>query len=202
MDYLIRLETKKDYRETENVTREAFWDVYKPGCNEHLILHKMRNVDAFVKELDFVACDKNKILGNIIYSRAKVINWENTAFEVLCLGPVCVLPEYQGKGIGSFLINQSMQRARQLQYKGIFLIGNPDYYSRFGFRNAMTLNVQTSAGGNFDYFMGLELNKDSMKGISGRFFEDRVFHVSNDELEIFEKQFPKKEKHVTDTQLK
>jgi hypothetical protein len=104
--------------------------------------------------------------------------------------------------IGSLLMNESIQKAKRLKYKWIFLMGNPEYYSRFGFRNAIVFNVQTSEGENFDYFMGLELYEDSMKGISGEYFEDSVFKIEDNELEEFEKQFPKKEKHITDTQLK
>jgi predicted N-acetyltransferase YhbS len=112
------------------------------------------------------------------------------------------LPEYQGQGIGQALITETINRAKDLKYKGIFLMGNPAYYSRFGFVNAQVFNIQTSAGGNFDYFMGLELAEHSLQGITGRFFEDEVFVVAENELEEFEKQFPKREKHITATQLK
>ncbi len=202
MGYILRLENEHDYRETENITREAFWDVYKPGCNEHLLVHKLRAAGAFVKELDFVVCYGSKIIGNIMCSRAKVIDKDNNQFEVLCLGPVTVLPEYQKKGIGRLLIEGTIKEARRLNFKGIFLMGNPAFYTRFGFKNAKVFGIQTSEGGNFDYFMGLELKENSLKGITGRFHEDAVFQVPEDELEEFEKEFPKREKHVTDTQLK
>jgi predicted N-acetyltransferase YhbS len=202
MDYEIRLETEHDYGETENITREAFWDVYKPGCDEHLVAHKLRSVEVFVKELDYVACHDTKIIGNIMYSKAKVVDANTNHFEVLCLGPVCVLPQYQGQGIGKSLIAESIKKAKELQYNGIFLMGNPAYYSKFGFVNAKAFDIQTSEGGNFDYFMGLELVESSLKGITGRFFEDEVFMVDTDELVEFEKKFPKRKKHVTDTQLK
>jgi predicted N-acetyltransferase YhbS len=202
MNYSIRLTTGSDYRETEIVTRESFWDVYKPGCDEHLILHKIRKVKAFVKELDFVVCDGSKIVGNIAYSRARIINEKNDCFEVLCLGPVCVLPDYQNQGIGNLLIDESIKVAKQLKYKGIILIGNPGYYERFGFKKASIFNIKTSEGKDFDYLLALELTEGSMNGISGRFYEDRAFQVDDDELVDFEKQFPFKEKHITDTQLK
>lgn len=202
MEYVIRLENEQDYRETENVTREAFWDVYKPGCDEHLILHNIRNVKAFVKELDFVACDNNRIVGNIIYSKAKIIDDQNINHEVLCLGPVCVLPEYQNKGIGGSLIKESIKKAKQLSYKGIILTGNPTYYERFGFKKASIFDIKTSEGEYFDYLLALELFEDSMNGVTGKFYEDNAFHVDNDELIAFDKEFSVKEKHITDTQLK
>jgi predicted N-acetyltransferase YhbS len=159
-------------------------------------------VPAFVKELSFVACDNDKIVGNIIYSIAKIINTNNDEFEVLGLGPIGVLPAYQGQGIGSLLMNYSIEKAKQLGHKGAILFGNQNYYQRFGFVNAKQHGIQTSSGENFEQFMALELHDGSLNGISGRFFEDEVFKIEKDELEIFEKQFPHKEKLITDTQLK
>lgn len=202
MHISIRQEVEKDFNDVEYLTREAFWDLYKPGCDEHLVLHKIRKVSAFVKELDLIACDNDVIVGNIIYSRAKVVNDENKEFEVLCMGPIAVLPSYQNQGIGSLLMEHSIEKARQLGYKGVVIFGNPDYYHRFGFVDAKEYNIQTSWGDNLDAFMVLELYEDSLQGILGKFFEDEVFKIDNDELEYFEKQFPYKEKHVTDTQLK
>ena len=201
---IIRLETKTDYRETENMVREAFWDIYKPGCDEHLILHKLRNFSAFIDELDFVACDpneNNKIVGNIVYSEAKIINSKNQKNTVLCLGPLGVLPSHQGQGIGSLLVNKSLHKAKSLDYKAVILFGDPQYYKRFGFENAKKYDIRTSLGENPDAFMALEFDNNSLNGIKGKFIEDPAFQVESEELELFEKEFPDKEKHVTDTQL-
>ncbi|AZO94606.1 N-acetyltransferase [Halocella sp. SP3-1] len=199
---LIRLETQEDYSETENMIREAFWDVYKPGCDEHLVLHKLRQVSVFVEELDLVACDNNKIVGNIVYSKAKIMNNQNQEFTVLCMGPLGVLPSYQGRGIGSLLIKQSISKAKLLGYKAVVIFGDPNYYRRFGFENAEKYNIQTAQGENFDAFMVLELYDDSLNGIQGKFFDDPVFRIQSEELELFEKEFPYKVKHIIDTQLK
>jgi predicted N-acetyltransferase YhbS len=202
MNFQIRAEMPGDYRETETLTREAFWDLYKPGCDEHLVLHKMRHVPAFVNELDFIAVSGNSIVGNIIYSKAKVINDNGIENEVLCMGPLSVLPSYQKKGIGSKLINYSISKAKDMGFKGVVIFGNPDYYNRFGYKNASNYKIKTADGNNFDAFMALELFENSLKRIDGRFHEDPVFHNTKEELEIFEKQFPYKEKHITETQLK
>jgi predicted N-acetyltransferase YhbS len=159
-------------------------------------------VPAFVKELSFVAVDNDKVVGNIIYSKAKVINSINREFVVLCMGPIAVWPPYQGQGIGSLLINYSIKNVRQLGYKAIILFGNPNFYRRFGFINAKKYGIQTSSGENFDEFMALELWDGSLNDISGKFYEDKVFKIENDELEIFEKEFPYKEKCITETQQK
>jgi predicted N-acetyltransferase YhbS len=135
MNISIRPEEENDFKNVEHMIREAFWDLYQSGCVEHLIAHNMRKSPDFVKELDYVACDGDTIVGNIIYSRAKVVNDENDEFEVLCMGPLGVLSSYQKKGIGSLLMNNTIEKARQLGYKAIFIFGNPEYYNRFGFRN-------------------------------------------------------------------
>lgn len=118
------------------------------------------------------------------------------------MGPICVIPSYQRKGIGSMLMNYSIEKARQLGYKAVIIYGNPKYYHRFGFKDAGEYGIKTSAGDNFDVFMALELVHGGLNGILGRFYEDEVFQVDKEELEVFEKQFPYKEKQVTDTQLK
>jgi predicted N-acetyltransferase YhbS len=202
MNIIIRPESPSDFKETELLTREAFWDVYKPGCDEHLILNKMRSVPAFVPELDFVAVYNNKIIGNIVYTKAKVVNEYNQEHEVLCMGPLCVLPSYQKKGVGSKLMEHSTLRAKELGYRAVIIFGNPNYYRRFGFVNAQKYNIKTAKSENFDAFVSLELLEGGLKGIEGKFYADHVFQVDKQELEEFEKGFPYKEKHVTDTQLK
>lgn len=201
MNISIRMENKNDFRAVENMIREAFWDIYKPGCDEHLIIHKVRETDEFIKELDFVACDGEKVVGSIIYSKAKVINENGEEFEVLCMGPLGVLPSYQGKGVGTLLMKHSIKVARMLGYNGIIIFGNPKYYHRFGFENAAKYNIETAWGDNFEEFMALELHEAAFNKISGKFYESSVFETRAEELNEFEKQFPHKEKHVTDTQL-
>lgn len=198
----LRLEIESDFDEVENLTREAFWDVYKPGCDEHLLAHKLRKVQAFIPELDYVAELNNQIVGNIMYSKAKIVDDNGFENEVLTFGPVSVLPSLQKSGIGSKLINHTIKLSREMGYRAIVIFGNPAYYHRFGFVSAAKFGVSTSEGQNFDAFMILELFEGAISDVKGRFYEDSVFHIDEKELELFEKRFPYKEKHVTDTQLK
>jgi predicted N-acetyltransferase YhbS len=154
-----------------------------------------------VRDLDLVACEADQIFGHIMYSKARVLADSGDTHEVLCLGPISVMPDHQGRGIGSRLIRESLSRAEDLGFSGVFLMGNPAYYSRFGFRNAGEFGILTSDGCSPDYFIGMELAPGRLAFILGRFFEDEAFHVSPGELENFEKLFPAKEKHVTRTQL-
>jgi predicted N-acetyltransferase YhbS len=198
---IIRQETRLDYCEAEAMIREAFWDVYKPGCDEHFIIHKLRESPAFVRELDLVACEGEQIVGMIICPLSKIVNEQDQEFTILSM-IIGVLPSHQNKGVGSMLIKEATRAARSLGFKGIALFGSPDYYPRFGFKNAREYRIQTSDGQNFDPFMVLELAPDSLNGIQGRFFEDPSYHPDPDELKLFDTGFPHREKHVTDTQLK
>lgn len=197
----IRREEVKDHQEAENITREAFWDLYKPGCVEHLLLHQIRRSKAFIPELDYVACDQGRIVGNIVYTKAYVKDGERTT-EVLCMGPLSVLPSHQRQGIGSLLLRTTIEKARSLGYRAVLIFGNPAYYRRFGFSKAESLGIKTAHGENLDAFMALELSPGALGGIRGSFCEDQAFDIKQEELEQFDSRFPQKEKHVRDGQLK
>ena len=202
MEVTIRNTAKSEYPITESLTRDSFWDLYKPGCDEHLVLHKIRNSKCFIKELDLIAIFKNEIIGHIICTKAKIKDTYNDGHEVLCLGPISVLPAFQKNGIGSKLMIQSINIAKELGFSGIILFGNPDYYYRFGFTNAIKFAITTRDGQNFEPFMALELKDNGLRDIKGRFFEDQAFEINSKDLIEFEKQFPFREKHETATQLK
>ena len=95
MEIKLRLEEEKDYRQVEEVTREAFWNVYAPGCDDHLLVHKLRENPQFIKALDYVATHDDKIVGHIIYVESKIIANDGTEHKTAAFGPISVLPEYQ-----------------------------------------------------------------------------------------------------------
>jgi len=201
IEILIKKTSEKDFFQTENITREAFWNLYRPGCVEHLILHNMRNSNSYISRLDLIAVSKNEIIGHIISTKAKVIDSQNIEHEILCVGPFAVLPIFQKKGIGSKLLNQSIVIAKELGYIGMILFGNPEYYHRFGFRNAKEYDITTKDCQNFEPFMALEFQNNGLADVKGRFIEDNVFETNADDLNEFDKKFPYKEKLKTDTQL-
>lgn len=202
MNLLIKQTNPNGFAITENITREAFWNIYKPGCSEHLVLHNLRKSKSYIKELDLVAFCNDQIVGHIISTKAKIVDSLNKEYEVLCVGPLSVLPDFQKKGIGGKLMKESIKLAKRLWFRGMILFGNPDYYHRFGFRNAKEFEITTKDYQNFEPFMALELFENALTQVKGRFIEDESFNVNEDELNEFEKQFPYKEKLVTDTQLK
>lgn len=201
MNIKIRAERKEDHKEVATLIREAFWDKFKPGCAEHLVAHNLRNVDAFIDELNFVALDGDKIVGQIMYSKAKIVADDGKIFDCIFVGPLGILPEYQGKGVGSILMRHTIEKAKSLGYNAILNYGHPGFYYRFGFANCEKFNIQTPWGANFDDFMALELYDGSLKNVYGKFFEDKAFHVTDQEIDEYEKNFPYKEKHILEGQL-
>ena len=189
MNIVLKKEEEKDFFDVEKLTREAFWNVYRPGCCEHLVLHKLRKSRSFIPELDFIALDNKKIVGNIVYSKGKIVNSNRKEHNVLTFGPISVLPSHQKKGIGSKLISHTIKIAQDLGFKAIIIFGDPNYYKRFGFENAEKFNIQTSDGANFDAFMVKELYKGSLDDIYGNFYQDNSFHVEDEEVEEFDKKF-------------
>ncbi|PKO98996.1 MAG: GNAT family N-acetyltransferase [Bacteroidetes bacterium HGW-Bacteroidetes-8] len=206
MNLIIKNTDKSKFFETENLTREAFWNLYKPGCDEHLALHQLRSGECYVPEMDLVALLDGQIVGHVISTRAKVVDGEAgdscaagdagavVCDQVLCLGPISAEPSLQGKGIGSQLMRASIARAASLGFKSIILYGNPDYYGRFGFENAVKYKIATRDNQNFDPFMAIELFPGALNGVSGRFYEDSLFFNTEADLVEFEKLFPAKEK--------
>jgi predicted N-acetyltransferase YhbS len=200
MDIKLRLEEEKDYSIVENITREAFWNVYIPGCDEHLIIHNMRNVNEFIKELDYVAIYNNEIIGNIVYVKSKIISTINE-YDVLTFGPVSVLPMYQKKGVGKKLIEHTIKKSKEMGFNAIIIYGNPEYYKKFGFKNTKEYGVTDMEGNYSEALMVLELFPNSLENIKGKFFEGEVYKINKKELETFENMFPYKEKLVLDTQI-
>jgi predicted N-acetyltransferase YhbS len=194
MEILIQRTKPKDFQITENITRETFWNLFKPGCDEHLVLHNLRKSNCYISDLDMVAISKNRIIGHIIITKANVVNTQNKEHQVLCAGPISVIPEFQKKGIGTKLLNESIAIAKHLGYSGMILFGHPDYYHRFGFVNAQNYGITTKEGMNFEPFMVLELYPNALAAVRGKFYEDKAFEIKEEELNEFEKLFPKKEK--------
>jgi predicted N-acetyltransferase YhbS len=190
----IRNITVNEFKITENLTREAFWNLYKPGCDEHLALNQLRRSRSYISELDLVAVLDNTLVGHIISTKATIVDPSGSVSEVLCVGPVSVLPGLQGQGIGAALMRESIRLATEMGYRGMVLFGNPEYYHRFGFKNAGEYGITTKEGQNFEPFMALELFSGALSTVKGRFFEDKAFETDEFTLETFEKHFPYKEK--------
>lgn len=193
MDYIIRLETANEHREVENVTREAFWNVFTPGCNEHYLAHTLRQSDSFVPELNFVALDGSRIVGNIMYSTCRVVGTDGKEHEMLTFGPLSVLPSKKSRGIGSYLVRHSIAEATRLGYKGIIIYGWPEYYKRFGFQKAEIFHI-TGTDGASEALQVLALEKGAFDSMPGVVKLPPVYSVDDTKAEEFDANFSVKEK--------
>jgi putative acetyltransferase len=196
----IRNEEKEDYRTVEQLVREAFWNLYVPGCNEHFVLHNLRKSNDFVPELDFVSESEGQIVGQIAYTRGIVKGKGTDDQEVISFGPVSVLPVYQRRGIGSALITHTIALARDMGYLAICIYGDPRYYSRFGFRCAEKYDIKTADDRFAVALQVLELRQDALNNVSGRFVESAAFTVDDAEFAQYDAAFPFKEKKETESQ--
>lgn len=193
---VVRLEHERDYRLVEEVTKAAFSyperiESSEIGCClEHYMVHSLREKDG-IKELDFVAEIGGKVVGHIIYSHAYILKPDNSKISVLNFGPLSVMPEYQRKGVGSALMKCSIARAKELGYGAILFFGRPEYYPRFGFVDAREFGITTCDGNNFSAFMAMELEKDYLKDVTGKFFESPIYddNLNREQAKEFDKQF-------------
>lgn len=200
----IRLEQERDYFEVDNLTREAFWNVYRPGCFEHLVIHNLRNDSCFVPELDYVLEEDSKIIANIVYAKGNLTLDSGGKTDILLFGPVGVLPEYQGKGYGVKIINFTLEKAKHMGYPAVVITGNPAYYNRFGFESASKYGIYYDGMDRSEeasFFMVKVLNNQGMKALKGTYSDPRCYFVDEEELEAFDKAFPPKVKEVREGQL-
>lgn len=176
------------------MVREAFWNNYTPGCCEHYLLHRMRDCPAFVPELDVVAVDAGKIVGNTVCVRGIILGDDGKRYGVLTLGPIAVLPEYQRKGVGSAMLDWIRKEAARMGFSAILLCGDPDYYERHGFLPAETKGIRTSDDLYAAALQVCELYDRALDGAAGRYLEDEVYSVEEAAVQQFDTQFPPKEK--------
>ena len=188
----IRKTVPADYPETERVMREAFWNHYVPGCCEHYLVHIMRDAPSYIPELDFVAVDGGRIIGNILYLSSKIIGDDGMSYDVLSLGPIAVLPEYQGKGVGRELISHTRNIARTMGFHGILLCGDPDYYTHCGFSPAEVFGIRNAEDMYADALHACELYSDSLAKAQGRYVEDAIYAEAEHMPAEFDAQFPTK----------
>lgn len=200
----IRLENINDYIEVENLTREAFWNLYRPGCFEHFVLHNLRKSDCFIPELDYVIEENGKIIAHIVYAKAYVKSDNGETFEVGIFGPVSVLPELQGKGYGSKLIQFTLNKAKETGIPLILICGNPAYYPRFGFESASRHGIYYEGLDKSEeapFFMVKVIDEEASKKIVGTYSDPECYQVSEEETDEFDKNFPLKVKEKREGQL-
>ena len=196
----IRNEEESDYEIVEKITRQAFWNLYVPGCNEHYLVHVMRSHEDFVPELDLVIEVDGHIIGNIMYTKAKLVDESGNEKEILTFGPVCILPECQRMGYGKMLIEDSFKRAVALGYDVIVIFGNPGNYVGRGFKSAKKFNVCLENDIFPSAMLVKELKPDVLDGRKWFYHDSPVMKIDEEDAERFDAGLEKMEKKVQPSQ--
>lgn len=203
----IRLETPEDYRKVEELTREAFWNVYAPGCVEHFVLHHYRSNPDFIPELDFVMEEDGRIIGHVMYSKAEIIREDGCTVPAWTFGPISIHPDYKRKGYGLKLLNHSIEKAREMGIGVLCMEGNIDFYKHAGFVLASSLNIHYHAEpkeSEVPYFLAQELIPGYLEGIEGTYHTPKGYYIAFENPEAFNEfdaTFPKKEKKCQEGQI-
>ena len=196
-DCIIRLERKEDQREVETLIRESFWNVYRPGCLEHYLLHKQREDPAFVQELNFVLEKDGKLIGQNVFVRASIKADDGRDVPIMTMGPICISPELQRQGYGKQLLDYSLEQAAKLGEGVVCFEGNIDFYGKSGFTYASHYGIRYHGlpeGEDASFFLCKELIPGYLDGITGEYATPSGYFVDEGEAEEFDKRFPLKEK--------
>ncbi len=190
----IRNEETTDYERVEEITRQSFWNLYIPGCNEHYLVHIMRSHKDFLPKLDLVIEVDDQIIGNIMYTKAKLIDESGEEKDILTFGPVCILPEYQRMGYGKKLLEYSFEQAVELGYDVIVIFGNPYNYVSRGFKSCKKYNICLENGTYPTAMLVKELKPDILDGRKWCYHQSPVFEFEEEEAEQFDNGLVKLEK--------
>ena len=196
-DYIIRLEENKDYREVENLVRESFWNIYRPGCGEHYLIHVLRDDPAFVKELDFVMEKDGIIIGQNMFMKTIIKADDGKTTEVLTMGPICIAPELKRKGYGKILLDYSLEMAAKLGFGAVLFEGNIDFYGKSGFNYAKKFGISYNdlpADADTSFFLCKELIPGYLDNVTGAYLTPQGYEVDEADIYEFDKGFPPKEK--------
>jgi putative acetyltransferase len=196
MEYLIRKENDKDYKEVEQITRDAFWNLYIPGCTEHYLVHTMRSHKDFIPELSLVIENKGEIIGNIMYTKAKLLNKEQIEIPILTFGPLCIKKEYQRNGLGKKLMEHSFEIAISLGYSIIVIFGNPGNYVTSGFKSCARYGIFIEQELYPSAMIVKVLDSKSIPEGKWKYIQSDVLNIDHVQAELFDSAFPQKEKRV------
>ena len=196
-DYIIRAERPEDYGEVENLIRESFWNVYRPGCLEHYVMHVLRDDPAFVKELDFVMEKDGKIIGQNMFMRTVINGDDGKDVDVLTMGPICITPELKRKGYGKQLLDYCLERAAEMGFGAVLFEGNIKFYGTCGFDYARNFGIRyhdLPEGADSSFFLCKELKPGYLDGVTGVYQTPKGYYDDEKEAEEFDRAFPPKEK--------
>lgn len=200
MGLVIRNERREEWREVEDLVRESFWNVYRPGCMEHWVLHRFRDDPAFVRELDLVLELDGQLIGQNMFVRAKIDADDGREIPIMTMGPICIAPKLQRRGYGKMLLDHSLDRAAELGCGAVCFEGDIDFYGKSGFVPASRFKIRYHGlpeGADGSFFLCKELRPGYLDGVTGTYAPPKGYFVADEDPEAFERydaQFPYKEK--------
>lgn len=203
-DFIIRLETPADRRETENLIRESFWNVYRPGCLEHYVMHVLRDDPAFVNELNFVMESGGRLIEQNMFMRAAIAADDGRQIPIMAMGPICITPELKRQGYGKALLDYTIDKARELGAGALCFEGNIAFYGKSGFTYASEYGIRYHGlpeGADASFFLCRELIPHYLDGITGEYAPPQGYMVDEAAAEEFDKQFPPKQKLKLEGQI-
>ncbi len=207
MSVLFRPEEEKDYRAVENLVRESFWNVYRPGCTEHYVLRHLRNDPAFVRELDYVMEKDGEIIGQNVFVRAKIQADDGRSIPIMAMGPICIAPAYKRQGFGKMLLDYTLEKAAEFGCPALCFEGNIDFYGKSGFTYASAFGIRYHGlpeGADASFFLCRELIPGYLAGVTGEYAPPEGYFAAEknpEDFAAYEARFPYKEKLVLPGQL-
>jgi predicted N-acetyltransferase YhbS len=180
---LIRKETKEDYNHIREVIKSAFKAIEENNneFNEWTLAERIRNSEYYINDLSLVAEIDGIVVGHIMFTPLK-IKGSTGCHESLDLAPVSVHADYQNQGIGKLLVRSGIEKAKELGYKSLIVMGHPKYYQSFGFKLASDWKIGLDAEYNSKYLFALELVDGGLDGVSGIVEYCPPFYNENGEL--------------------
>ena len=196
-DYIIRLETPADHAEVENLVRESFWNVYRPGCYEHYLLRCLRDDKDFVPELDFVMEKDGRIIGQNVFVRASIQADDGRDISIMTMGPICIANDLKRRGYGKILLDYTIEKAKEMGAGALCIEGNIDFYGKSSFTYASEFGLRYRGlpeGVDASFFLCKELIPGYLAGITGEYGPPAGYLIDEAKAEEFDKQYPYKEK--------
>ena len=203
-DIIIRPEAADDRVAVETLIRESFWNVYRPGCSEHYVIHVLRDDPAFVKELDFVMEAGGRLIGQNMFMKTVIKADDGRVIEVLTMGPICIVPDLKRRGFGKKLLDYSLEKAASMGFGAVLFEGHIDFYGKSGFDYASRFGIRyhdLPEGADASFFLCRECCPGFLDGVTGVYQTPQGYYVDDADVEAFDRQFPYKEKRKLPGQI-
>ena len=200
----FRLETKEDYGAVETLVRDSFWNVYRPGCSEHYVLHLLRSDPAFIPELDFVMELDGRLIGQNMFMKTHIDADDGRTVPVLTMGPICIANDLKRQGYGKQLLDYSLEKAAEMGFGAVLFEGNIGFYGKSGFTFAREFGVRyhdLPEGADDSFFLAKELIPGYLDGMTGVYQTPAGYYVDDADVEAFDKAFPPKVKQKLPGQI-